>query len=102
MFQVGLAYVLIAGFFAIEIFLRQGTSAKSLEVTDSDKGSTLLIGASFGVAVALPPLLNALQVGQITWPIVDLARPARHAVWPWGCASGQCASWARTTLACCG
>ena len=70
MFQVVLAYVLIAGFFAIEIFMRQGTSAKSLEVTDSDKGSTILIGASFGVAIVLPPLLNALHVGQTTTAIV--------------------------------
>ena len=70
MFQAILAYVLIAGFFAIEIFMRQGKSAKSLEVTDSDKGSTMLIGASFGVAIVLPPLLNLFQVGQTTLAIV--------------------------------
>ena len=70
MFQAILAYVLIAGFFAIEIFMRQGTSAKSLEVTDSDKGSTMLIGSSFGAAIVLPPLLNLIQVGQTTLAIV--------------------------------
>ncbi len=71
MFQIVLAYLLIAGFFAIEIFLRQGTVARSLETTASDKGSTRLIGASFGVAVVLPPLLDLLQVGQIAWPVVS-------------------------------
>ncbi len=71
MFQAILAYVLIAGFFAIEIFVRQGASAKSLEVPDSDKGSTRFIGASFGVAIVLPPLLDLLQIGQIASPIVS-------------------------------
>ncbi len=71
MFQTILAYVLIAGFFAIEIFMRQGTSARSLETTDSDKGSTRLIGASFGVAIVLPPLLDLLQVGQIASPLIS-------------------------------
>ncbi len=70
MLQVVLAYTLLVGFFVIEIFLRKGRSAKSLEASDSDKGSTVLIGASFGVALLLPPLLNLLQLGQIKWPIV--------------------------------
>jgi protein-S-isoprenylcysteine O-methyltransferase Ste14 len=71
MFQTILAYVLIASFFAIEIFMRQGTSAKSLEATDSDKGSTRLIGASFGVAIVLPPLLDLIHMSQIASPIVS-------------------------------
>ena len=70
MLQVVLTYVLIASFFAIEIFMRQGNSAKSLEATDSDKGSTLLIGASFGVAIILPPVLNLIQMGQTALAIV--------------------------------
>ena len=70
MVQVALTYALLAGFFVIEIFLRQGRSARSLEATASDQGSTRLIGAAFGVAVLLPPLLNLLHVGQIKWPIV--------------------------------
>ncbi len=71
MFQAVLAYLLIMGFFAIEVFLRQGTTARSLEATDSDKGSTRLIGVSFGVAVVLPLLLDLLQVGQIASPSVS-------------------------------
>ncbi len=71
MIQAVLAYVCIAGFFAIETFLRQGAPAKSLETTDSDKGSTLLIGASFGAAIVLPLLLNLLQVGRMAIPIVS-------------------------------
>src|SRR5436309_2867764 len=66
-----LAYLLIASFFAIEGFLRQGAPAKSLETTDSDKGSTILVAASLGAAVALPLLLNLLQVGQIRLSIVS-------------------------------
>ena len=71
MIQTLFAFVLVAGFFAIEVLLRQGTPAKSLKTTDSDKGSTLLVGASIGAAIILPPLLNLLQVGQIALPIVS-------------------------------
>jgi protein-S-isoprenylcysteine O-methyltransferase Ste14 len=71
MIQATLTYILIIGFFAIEKFLRQGTAAKSLETTDADKGSTRLVGASIGVAVALPILLNLLGVGHIASPLVS-------------------------------
>ncbi len=71
MVQAVLAYVLIAGFFAVEIFLRQGAPARSLETTDSDKGSTRLIGVSFGVVTVLPLLLNFLQVGHMDWSLVS-------------------------------
>lgn len=43
MIQAILAYVLLASLLAIEVFLRQGTPARSLETTDSDKGSAMLI-----------------------------------------------------------
>ncbi len=63
--------MIIADFFAIETFLRQGAPAKSLETTDSDKGSTFLIGASFSAAVVLPLLLNLLRVGQIALSVAS-------------------------------
>jgi hypothetical protein len=42
MIQAILAYVLLASHLAIEVFLRQGTPAGSLETTGSDKGSAML------------------------------------------------------------
>jgi protein-S-isoprenylcysteine O-methyltransferase Ste14 len=64
------AYVIAASFFAIEPFLRQGATAKSLETTDSDKGSSTLIVALFGIVVVLPPLLNFFHVGHIAFSVV--------------------------------
>jgi len=69
MLEAIFTYLLIASFFAIELFLRQGASAKSLETTASDKGSTRLIGVSIGVAVVFPVLLNLLRVGQMASPL---------------------------------
>jgi protein-S-isoprenylcysteine O-methyltransferase len=69
--QTALAYMLVVCFFGIEVFLRQGAQARSLEKTDSDKGSTKLIGASLGASVALPLLLNLLQVGRMPPSIVS-------------------------------
>src|SRR5690242_11402269 len=66
--EVVLAYLFIIGFFAAEIFLRPGASAKSLETTTADQGSTRLIGVSIGVSVILPVLLNLLRVGQLASP----------------------------------
>jgi protein-S-isoprenylcysteine O-methyltransferase Ste14 len=65
MIQTVLAFVLAVCFFAIEPFFRRGQSAKSLERTAADKGSSTLIVALFCVVIILPPLLNFLQVGQI-------------------------------------
>lgn len=71
MIQDVFAYMLIACFFAVEVFLRQGAPARSLKATDSDKGSTILVGASIGAAVFLPPFFNFLQVGQIASSLVS-------------------------------
>ena len=71
MTQAVIAYLLVAAFFAIELSIRQSGSARSLETTDSDRGSTLLIGASLGVAVILPPVLDFLGVGQIHLPAIS-------------------------------
>jgi protein-S-isoprenylcysteine O-methyltransferase Ste14 len=61
-----LAYLLIAIFFGvIDRRLRIGQEAKSLDQTQSDRGSTRLIGYAFfvtGLALAAAPVLNYFQV----------------------------------------
>ena len=66
MMQTIIACVLAASFFGIEPFMRKGATAKSLNTTASDKGSSILIVVLFWVVIILPPLLNFFQVGQIT------------------------------------
>jgi protein-S-isoprenylcysteine O-methyltransferase Ste14 len=65
MIQTVLALGLAVCFFAIEPLLRRDKTAKSLERTASDKGSSTLIVVLFWIVILLPPLLNFLQVGQI-------------------------------------
>jgi protein-S-isoprenylcysteine O-methyltransferase Ste14 len=73
MLETILAFVLAVCFFAMEPLFRQGKTAKSLERTAADKGSSTLIVALFWIVMILPPLLNFFQVGQIKssvmgWP----------------------------------
>jgi protein-S-isoprenylcysteine O-methyltransferase Ste14 len=70
MLQTVFTYVLAGSFFVIEPALRQGATAKSLETTDSDNGSSTLIVALFGIVVILPPLLNFFHVGHIAFSVV--------------------------------
>jgi protein-S-isoprenylcysteine O-methyltransferase Ste14 len=61
--------LLVAGYFLIAIFivterlLRKTETAKTFQRGSSDRGSTLLIGAAFGVGLLLPLLLDALDLG---------------------------------------
>jgi len=72
---IHLAYGLLGFFFVIEPLLRQGKAASSLQEDPADRGSTRLIGASFGLAlfaVLVAPLLNRWKVGHfrskaLTW-----------------------------------
>ncbi|MCL2735961.1 MAG: isoprenylcysteine carboxylmethyltransferase family protein [Propionibacteriaceae bacterium] len=60
------AYLLIAGFFLIERFVRRGEDTKNMGRTGFDKGSTTVISVVMGVAfilVPLGPLWNALRIG---------------------------------------
>ncbi len=66
MIQTVLAYGFVVGFLALERLLRRGSSARSLETTDADRGSTRLIGASLGTAFVLPPILNLLHIGRMS------------------------------------
>ena len=66
-----LAYVLLALFFVTEGRLRQGSEAKRLDSRESDRASTRLIGAYFGVALLallLAPLLNLIPRGRLGHP----------------------------------
>jgi len=66
-----LAYLLVAAFLLTEGRLRQSSEARSLEPGASDRGSTRLIGAYFGVACVarvIAPLLNGLPRGHLGHP----------------------------------
>ena len=53
-------YSVVAGFLIMERSLRKSESAKTLVRSESDRGSTLLIGVSFGVALLAPVVLDAI------------------------------------------
>lgn len=60
------AYVLLVGFLVIERLLRRGYAALTLKPGAADRGSTLVLGISFGVgllAIVLAPVLNADAIG---------------------------------------
>ena len=62
------AYLLVASFLFTEGRLRQSSEAKSLASSPSDRGSTRLIGAYFGVAcvaLLIAPLLNLVPRGHL-------------------------------------
>ena len=61
-----LAYSLIASYFVVERSLRKGSAALSLKPSESDAGSSKLLGISGGIGLLLviaAPLLNRYQVG---------------------------------------
>ncbi len=63
-----LAYLLIMLFFATESRARQGERAKSLDTSQFDQRSTLLIGMAYliaGLGLLLAPVLNAFGIGGI-------------------------------------
>ena len=64
---IHIAYGLLVFFFVTEPLLRQGKAASSLQEDPTDRGSTKLIGATFGLAlfaVLVAPLLNWWRVGR--------------------------------------
>jgi protein-S-isoprenylcysteine O-methyltransferase Ste14 len=56
-------YVIVASFLVIERMLRRTSSAKALQRGNYDKGSTMLIGAAFGLGLILPLVLDILGIG---------------------------------------
>jgi protein-S-isoprenylcysteine O-methyltransferase Ste14 len=68
MIQILIAFLLIISFIAIEGRLRKGEKARSLEGGEFDRGSTTLIGASFGIAILVllvASLLDYLRSGEV-------------------------------------
>ncbi len=59
-----LGYFFMVGFFALEFFLRREGAARSLKAGPSDRGTTILIGFSYGVSILLPPILNYFSIGR--------------------------------------
>jgi protein-S-isoprenylcysteine O-methyltransferase Ste14 len=56
-------YFLVAVFIIVERLLRKTESAKTFQRGNFDRGSTLLIGAAFGVGLVLPLLADVLDIG---------------------------------------
>jgi len=71
MIQTIIGFVIIAGFLLVEIFLRKGESARSLDGGRFDRGSTRAVGAVYGVAVVLPTCLLLAGAGRIESPAVS-------------------------------
>jgi protein-S-isoprenylcysteine O-methyltransferase Ste14 len=68
MIQILIAFLLIISFIAIEGRLRKGEKSRSLEGGEFDRGSTTLIGASFGIAILVllvASLLDYLRSGEV-------------------------------------
>ena len=59
------AYILIAFFFVFEGRIRQGREARSFERGEADRGSTMLVGVTFGIALMMPLVAAALDYGRI-------------------------------------
>ena len=58
-----LAYLILISFFLLEIFIRKGSTAKSIGKTKSDKKSTYLIGLTLSVILFLSIIFNLLKIG---------------------------------------
>ena len=59
------AYALLGGFLVLQRVMRRGEQARSLRPPPADRGSTRLLGATFGLgllALAIAPVLNAYEV----------------------------------------
>jgi protein-S-isoprenylcysteine O-methyltransferase Ste14 len=54
-----------AAFFALEAVTREAGAASELAATEADQGTTMLIGASYGLAAVLSPVLRRLPAGRL-------------------------------------
>lgn len=66
-----LGYGIIVIFLNIERLLRRTASSKKLDRGSYDKGSTLLIGAGFGLGISLPLLLDILGIATFQIDLVE-------------------------------
>ncbi len=66
------AYLLLVIFLTVEPLTRKGRSARSLSCGAFDRGSTLIIGVAFGLAIialVIAPPLNVYRLGRLPVPI---------------------------------
>jgi protein-S-isoprenylcysteine O-methyltransferase Ste14 len=56
---------LLAAFIAVEGRLRNGDAARSLDAGEQDKGTTAVVGASFGLALVAGPILALWRRGRL-------------------------------------
>lgn len=59
------SYLGAVAFFALEAVTREPGEASELAATAADRGTTRLIGASYGVASGLSPVLRRLPIGRM-------------------------------------
>lgn len=59
------SYAGAAAFFALEAVARVPGEASDLAATDSDQGTTWQIGAAYGLAAGLSPVLRRLRAGRL-------------------------------------
>jgi hypothetical protein len=59
------SYAGAVAFFALELAARQPSEASGLAATESDRGATRLIGAAYGLAAGLSPVLRRLPAGRL-------------------------------------
>jgi protein-S-isoprenylcysteine O-methyltransferase Ste14 len=61
-----IAYFLLIVFFLLEIFIRKGATAKSIETTSHDKRSTYLIGLTLVVILFLSIIFKLFRIGEFS------------------------------------
>lgn len=59
------SYAGAAAFFALDAVTREGGAASALTATEADQGTTRLLGACYGLAAVLSPLLRRLPAGRL-------------------------------------
>ena len=69
-------YAGLAGFFGLELALREGGAAASLDPSSSDQGTTAMIVGAFGAAVILAPIVRLGPGSRLPW----VAGPAGLAI----------------------
>ena len=67
---LALGYLLIGIFIAVERALRKNASSKTLQRGNFDRGSTLLIGTSFGIGLLLPVVLDGWGMGLFSFNLL--------------------------------
>jgi protein-S-isoprenylcysteine O-methyltransferase Ste14 len=64
-------YFLLASFIILEWLLRKTESSKKFQRGNFDRGSTLLVGAAFGIGLILPLIMDILDVGLFSITLVE-------------------------------